>query len=455
MGNKTPRSHSRRLPARAPLAFAASALALAAAGCGGGGSSGSGVPTGLAFRVAWEQPSTRGGVPGAASLTAASGAELGFEEEIPPSVNAIRFVLTPPSGEACCVAVLRGSPAFEERRIVLGNVIPGDSTLEVNGYPTSFAPADGVGQTCDTNGAGSACSSVDTLPSFGSGDIEVDVIANTTNIVEVSVHSLPFLLDLDPDDGETADGNPPPISFAVVDANHDIASGVDILVTQGENSSAVEIIDEQDCADGDAELPDCSEGGELEVRGRLIEAIGLETLEPGTANLHIEATNTAPVPRSMESDTTFIVPDTVETTTTSTTTPTSTTSTTQEEPPATFCVAFTVDSNVDLLGVSYIVNYAASDGEFDGTGEDVECFSLIDGGNTLTSFNDDEGTSTLNSAVISAETFSVPQAIAQCFFLQVPPLDLSGISIQVTEATAGDLSPASATVTIAETTCPF
>jgi hypothetical protein len=455
MGNKTPRSHSRRLPARAPLAFAASALALAAAGCGGGGSSGSGVPTGLAFRVAWEQPSTRGGAPGAASLTAASGAELGFEEEIPPSVNAIRFVLTPPSGEACCVAVLRGSPAFEERRIVLGNVVPGDSTLEVNGYPTNFAPADGVGQTCDTGGAGSACSSVDTLPSFGSGDIEVDVIANTTNIVEVSVHSLPFLLDLDPDDGETADGNPPPISFAVVDANHDIANGVEILITQGENSSAVEIVDEQDCADGDAELPDCSEGGELEVRGRLIEAIGLETLEPGTANLHIEATNTAPVPRSMESDTTFIVPDTVETTTTSTTTPTSTTSTTEEGQPATFCVAFTVDSSVDLLGVSYIVSYAASDGEFDGTGEDVECFSLIDGGNTLTSFNDDEGTSTLHSAVISAETFSVPQPIAQCFFLQVPPLDLSGISIQVTEATAGDLSPASATVTIAETTCPF
>jgi hypothetical protein len=451
MGNKTPRSHSRSLPARAPLAFAASALVLAAAGCGGGGSS-SGTPTGLAFRVAWEQRATPGGVPGVASLTGANGAELGFEEEIPPSVNAIRFVLTPPTGEACCVAVLRGSPAFEERRIVLGNVVPGESTLEVNGYPTGFAPADGIDETCDTGGTGSACSSEDTLPSFGSGDIEVDVIANTTNIVEVSVHSLPFLLDLNPDEGDTADGNPPPISFAVVDANHDIASGVDILVTQGENSSAVEIIDEQDCADGDAELPDCSEGGELEVRGRLIEAIGLETLEPGTANLHIEATNTAPVPRGMESDTTFIVPETVETTTT---VPSSTTSTTEEEPPATFCVAFTVDSNVDLLGVSYIASYAASDGEFDGTGEDVECFSLIDGGNTLTSFNDDEGTSTLNSAVISAETFSVPQAIAQCFFLQVPPLDLGGISIQVTEATAGDLSPASATVTIAETTCPF
>jgi hypothetical protein len=455
MGNKTPRSHSRRLPARAPLALAVSALALAAAGCGGGGSSGGGAPTGLAFRVAWEQRATPGGVPGAASLTAASGAELGFEEEIPPSVNAIRFVLTPPSGAACCVAVLRGSTAFEERRIVLGNVVPGDSTLEVNGYPTNFAPADGVGQTCDTGGAGSACSSVDTLPSFGSGDIEVDVIANTTNIVEVNVHSLPFLLDLDPDDGETADGNPPPVSFAVVDANHDIATNIAILISQGDDGSGVDILDQQACADGDAELPDCSEGGELEVRGYLIEAVGDETLAPGAATLQIEAVNTAPVPRDMESETTFLVPEAIETTTTSTTTPTSTTSTTQEEPPATFCVAFTVDSNVDLLGVSYTVSYAASDGEFDGTGEDVECFSLIDGGNTLTSFNDDDGSSTLNSAVISAETFSVPQPIAQCFFLQVPPLDLSGISIQVTEATAGDLSPASATVTIAETTCPF
>ena len=57
--------------------------------------------------------------------------------------------------------------------------------------------------------------------------------------------------------------------------------------------------------------------------------------------------------------------------------------------------------------------------------------------------------------VILEASRQVPQGIAQCDFLQVPPLDLSGITIQVTEATAGDLSPASATVTISETTCPF
>jgi hypothetical protein len=448
MGNKTPRSQSRSLPA-----IALGALALAAAGCGGGGSSGSSAPTGLAFRVAWEQRATPGGTSGAASPAAVDGAELGFEEEIPPSVNAIRFVLTPPSGEPCCVAVLRGSAAFEERRIVLANVTPGEGELEVNGYPTNFAPADGIDEECNTNGDGTPCSSQETLPSFGSGDIEIDVIANTTNIVNVSVHSLPFLLDLDPADGETADEQRPHISFAVVDANHAVDDDIEVLIEQGELSTGVEFDSVDRCADGDNELPDCSEGGELEVQGFLVESQSQVPLDPGPASLHIEATNTAPTPRSMESDTTFIVPEGTTTTTTSLST---TTSTTAPEPPATFCVLFTVDSSVDLLGVSYTVDYSASDGEFNGTGEDVECFSLIDNGqNTLTSFNDDEGTSQLNSAVISAETFSVPQAIAQCEFLQVPPLDLGGITIQVTEATAGDLSPASATVTITETTCPF
>src|SRR5688572_3751223 len=117
MGIKTLRSHSRTLLARAPIAIAAGTLVSLAAGCGGGGSSG-GAPTGLAFRVGWEQRVNAGAPSSAASLLSSDGAELGFEDAIPPSVNAIRFVLTPPSGGACCVEILRGSQAFIDRRIV-------------------------------------------------------------------------------------------------------------------------------------------------------------------------------------------------------------------------------------------------------------------------------------------------------------------------------------------------
>lgn len=445
MGNKTPRSQSRSLSA---VAFGA--MALAAAGCGGGGSSGGGAPTGLAFRVAWEQRANPGGTDGA-SLSSANGAELGFEDEIPPSVNAIRFVLTPPSGDSCCVAVLRGSPAFEERRIVLSNVEPGDGSLEVNGYPTNFAPADGIDEECDTNGAGSSCSSQETLPSFGSGEIEIDVVANTTNIVNVSVHSLPFLLDLDPDDGETADEEQPHISFTVVDANHDVNEDIGVLITQGSLETGVEFDSIEDCADGDIELPDCSEGGELEVRGVIVETQSQVPLDPGVASLHIEASNTAPIPRSMESDTTFIVPEVTTTTTSSSTT------TTEPEPPATFCLEFSVSAPVALLGVSYEVSYGATGGDFTGTGEEVSCFSLLNPNdeNTLTSFNDDDGSSTLLSAVISPEPFNVPVALAQCEFLQVPPLDTQAFSVLVTEATTADLTSTTATVSVTETTCPF
>jgi hypothetical protein len=402
--------------------------------------------------VAWEQPVHLG-----AGLTTApgpDGALLGFEEEIPPSVNAIRFVLTPPSGGKCCVAVVRGSQAFEDRHIVLQGAQAGENFLEVNGYPTDFAPSDGISQTCPSDG-GTSCSSERTLPSFASGDVFVDVEANTTNIVDVDVHSVPFLLDLFPDDGDTAEDVRPHVSFKIVDANFGIDDDFTAEITQGLLSTGVAFDDIKDCADGDSQLPDCSPGGELEVRGVSVSGQAEEALNPGQADLHIEASNTAPTQRTMESDTTFLVPEGTTTTSTSSTVPSSTTSTTEPEPPVTFCVDFTVDSNVDLLGVSYTVDYSATGGDFEGTGENVECFSLIDEGETtLTSFNDDEGTSQLNSAVISAQTFTVPQAIAECFFTVVPPLNLQAFDIQVTEATAGDLSPATATVTISETTCP-
>jgi len=439
------------------MTFALAAAALAAAGCGGSSSSSGASGTAVAFAVAWEQRATEG-----ASLK--EGAV--FAAPIPPSVNAIRFVFRPADGADCCVAVLRGSQAFTDRRIQLADVLPGESILEVNGYPTNFAPGDGISSVCPTrSGEGTPCSGQDTLPSFGSDEIELDLVAGVTNVVEVDVHSLPFLVDLDPDDGETADSPSPGIDFTVVDANHDIDPDIDILLGSGEGTVESEILTIDECFDNDAELPDCTEGGVLDVRGLRITSRSPEVLPPGETDLTILASNEAPISRDMESNTIFIVPGlvttttTVDTTTTSTdtTTTTSDTTTTTLELPQTFCLEFAVSNDVDLVGISFNASYGATGGDFTGGGEEVSCFSLLDTNpnSTLTSFNDDDDGDTLSTAIISAETFSGPTPLVQCEFNVVPPLVLGEISIQVTEATAPDLSSTSATVVVTETTCPF
>ena len=460
---KTPRSRTRTF---LPIALAMAALT--PAGCGGGGSSG-GAPTGasLAFSVAWEQRATEGSaanlVYGSDQAVGADGAAVVFDTPIPPSVSAIRFILRPASGQACCVAVLRGSQAFIERHLQLADVLPGEGSLEVNGFPVFFAPNGGVTTTCATrNGDGTPCSaSQDTLPSFGSDEIPVDVQAGVTNVVDVDVHSLPFLLNLDPADGGTADSVRPNVNFTVVDANHDVNPDVNIRIQDNAVTVQSQILTSEDCLDGDSQLPDCSPNGALEVRGLIITSRSPQDLPPGNAALRIRASNEAAIPRDMESNTAFMVPPGETSTTTSTTiTTTSTTldtTTTTLELPQTFCLKFSVSNAVDLVGVSYDVFYGSTGGDFTGSGDTVACVSLLNGDpqSTLTTFNDDDNTSTLSAATISAQTFSGPTALAQCEFVQVPPLVLGKFSIQVTEATAPDLTPASATVVVEETTCLF
>jgi hypothetical protein len=455
MGSTTFRSGT-----RITLAVSLTLTAVAAAGCGGGGSSGgSGASGALAFTVNWEQPAA------GASALASGPAPLAFDTPIPNSVNAIRFLYRPEDGPACCVAVVRGSQAFTDRRLVLSSVTAGQATLEVNGYPTDFAPDDGVSDTCATSdGGGDPCSDEETLPSFTSDDIELDVVEGVTNRVDVDVVSLPFLVGLDPDDGETADDERPRIRFAVVDANFPVSPAIEIEIETGEIFTLAELLTVDPCRDDDAELPDCSPGGALDVQGLIVDARAQIELPPGPAELEIEASNTAGPPRSMQSTTVFIVPgDTSTTTTTETSTSTVTsstdtsTTTTLDGGFETFCLVFRETQANDYVGLAYTVSYAATGGDFLGSGENVEC-ELVLGTNpqtTLASFNDEdtEGDQ-LFTAVISGETFSGPVDIARCVFEAPTPLDLGDFSIQVTEATAPDLSPASATVTVQVTPCP-
>lgn len=439
------------------LFLLASLLTTITSGCGGGGGSDGGSLTGeLSFSVNWEKPQ--------ASSAIVDGAAAAFDTPIPPSVSAIRFLFRPAApAPACCITVLRGSQAFTDRRLLLANVAAGPATLEVNGYPANFAPNAGVTLTCPTNPAGQGvpCSgSQTTLPSFGSDPIPVEVVQGERNVVDVDVHSLPFLLDLDPADGATVDTRQPLVSFAVVDAANDVDPDVNIRLRSLPITTQATILDSEECDDGDTigSVPDCSEDGELEVRGYIITSESPQQLPIGVAELRIRASNTASPVRDMESNTTFVIAPEVTTTMESTTTTTSTSSTTTTiGVPETFCLNFSVSNAVDLVGISYNALYANTGGDFVGSGENVSCVSMLDtdAETTLTTFNNNEQVSTLSSAIISAETFSGPVVLARCEFEQVPPLNLQQMIIQVTEATAPDLSPANATVVVEETQCPL
>jgi len=433
MGTTTPRSRKRILQ------LPAIALAVSLAGCGGGGDSGGvGVGGELAFAVKWQRP---------------GGAAAGFEDPIPPSVDAIRIIIDPESAAACCIAVLRGSQAFEERHLAITSIPAGDATVEVFGFPANFAPNDGVTATCSTRtGDGTACSNNDTLASFGSDETPVEVMAGQSNRVDIDVYSLPFLIEFNIEPGE--DVTDQPIRFTVVDANFPINPDVEVTI----DGDDLAIHSSEPCADGGGPvLPDCSDGGELEVQGLEIVA-RLDTFDlSGAAELRIVARNTGVPPRQMVSSTPVVLSGgtTTTSTTSSTTTSTTETTTTTLGGDETFCLDFSVSNEVDLIGISFTATYSSTGGDFFGSHEDVECVSLLttDTETTLASFNDNDQVS-LAAALISAETFSAPTALARCVFHQMPPLNLAGFSIQVTEATAPDLTSASATVIVEESTCP-
>jgi hypothetical protein len=435
------------------------ALAAGIGGCGGGGSSGATPGASLAFAVKWQQK------PAAAPSAAESTQE--FPAPIPAAVNAIRFTYSS-GGNTCCVAVLRGSQAFEERHLQLADVPEGPGILTVNGYPTDFAPSDGIDDTCPTRtGDGTACVDKDAGPSFASGDVEVDVQPATVNQVDVDVHSVPFFLNVRPADGETVTDARPTIRFTVVDAVFGINADTPAIITleQGDTSLEAKILEAQPCRDNDAELPDCSEGGALDVSGFIIRARPTSDLQDGAVELQISSDNTAPEPIIGSFDSTFTVNSGITTTTVTTTTVTTTSitvttsntiTTTTLTGVETFCLRFSVTNQVDLVGISYNVGYGATGGSFEGSGENVECQSVLDTNpeSTLSTFNDDDGAETLSSAIISAETFSGPTPLAECRFQQVPPLDTGDFSIQVTEATGPDLNSVNATVGVEEIPCP-
>lgn len=465
-------------------------------GCGGGSSTdgGSGSAS-LGFRILWERPEA-GGV-----------AATPFDDDIPEAVGAIRFTFaSQEDGSSCCIAVLRGSTEFEERRIQLADVPAGAATLGVRAFLDASAPADGVGTRCETRpaGQGAAClGSQDARVVFDAEPLALNLLAGFTNQAVAEVFSVPFLLSADPDAGELASNALPTLSFVVADAANPVDEDMNVRIAGSERTLTAAILQSDLCDDNSGGEPSCSEATNLGVQGRRVVAEPAQTVGPGEAEVRVRAANTATEVQELDTRYTIFVPE-AETTTTlppsststtsttleppttttmgptttttmgstttttsstttttlavttttlapTTTTSSSTTTTTMPNTPVQSCVTVGVVDNTELTSVLLAVNYAGVEGDFVGEGAAVECLGEVPG--SVAAFRDNESARILRLSVAAPSPFAGPVELATCRFLGPETLDPSLVDIDVEEATDGDLNPAEPTVEITTVSC--
>lgn len=451
-------------------------MMVASVGCGGGGSSDNAGAGTLGFRVLWEGRDVVEAEPRRASAFAAT---------IPNAVNTVRILLTPsgaPASAGCCVAVRRGTQTFAERLLVLDGISPGDYVVDLAGYASDFAPADGAGSRCATSPS-SAASPCDTArrasPSFGSDGVTVSVLAEErTDAGDIVLYSLPFPVSLQPAEGDLAAG--PNVGFDAVlaDAVNDIVAG-SVAVRMGAAGSALAVssldplVACDDLAGGG--VPTCSEDGSLQVRGYRVTGTSV-VIADGPATLNVVAANDGTPSRQLDWSYDFTVGSATSTSSSTTTTTTttlssgstttttvtsgsttttapvgSTTSTTLASQRA-CTVVFGTDDTVDLSGISFEVDYSAAPGDFVGSGATVQC-ALASGIGATAAFNDQDSARTLIAALVTSGAISAPTDLVECDYLGVlPPIDADFV-VSVREAFDETLALVPVTVTVTSIAC--
>jgi hypothetical protein len=140
-----PRDASRPRLGRACLITSIALFAsIAIGGCGGGGGGGfsDSEPdpnggTSLNARVLWQQ-------------RAAGHGTARYAASLPAAVRAVRIGFTFADGTQCCVSVDPRHEAFANSQsgLIIDNLAPGSAVLEIAGFTTPIAPAEGVDLLC-------------------------------------------------------------------------------------------------------------------------------------------------------------------------------------------------------------------------------------------------------------------------------------------------------------------
>ncbi len=258
---------------------------MSAAGCGGGSAAETGGQLNLS--LSWQQ---REG-----TLTSA---QNGLGTPIPASITVARVIFRSQSGGACCIAFRPRDPVFSSsRRLILSGLNSGPGTVEVAGYASDFAPADGVTATCQTDPASAieACDGSRTDASSFRGNTSVFIRPNVVNEAgEILVESAPFIVpgSLDPARGGTG-AAPLTLAFTLADAVVDVdLASVSTGVRQLGIPLAGSGVETLPCDDDSPAVATCSPGGALGVRGYRF-FVGFAAATSAPADVRIEARNTA------------------------------------------------------------------------------------------------------------------------------------------------------------------
>lgn len=468
----------------------AAALTAFICGCGGSGEDLAGTAD-LGVRAVWEQPSL-------VEASDASGAVFG--PIIPRSVLAVRFLaLHEQSGEACCLAILRGPATFETRAFFLTRLPSGPVTLRADAYPQRAAPADGIATTCSTDppGVGVACTEgADPLPTFTSVPLSVTVLPNERNDAGIlRFLSTPFLIERDPEPGGSVLGPRPRIAMTVVDGLHHVRDDLRVSLFVPSLGQEVDVLaDSLERCDDRSGDPECSEDGELDVTGIRFEgrpAPG-DAVPAGVAVVRVHTGNDADPPRDLFtsypievlpgdttttttttlSTTTTVVPTTTllpptttlpppttttlpPTTTTTLTPPTTTTTvgpvTTTTLPAAVFCVLrFSVPESESLATLNFRFDYPLAEGAIVGTGPDTSCRTLV-AVDSSAILNGD--VKRLIASLTSQNGFATPADVVECDYKGPTPPKAGDFVLVTSSATRPDSTPAPVSVLVSTIGC--
>jgi len=457
-------------------------------GCGGGSDGGGG---GLSFSIAWEQPAAGAALIGGDAGTGTRSSSFG--NTIPGAVGTVRITIAATAadetaGRTCCVAVPRGTQAFADRQLTLAELPAGDTTITISGYPSDYAPADGVVDRCATvpDDAGADCDLRRAQsPSFASEPKTVAVVAGeTVHAGDFLIYSLPFVMPIDPLAGTATTGPDVRIELAVVDALGDVdAASVAIELSAGDPLLPYPFVVTAGAAcderGADASSP-CSPAGDMGIGGFHFKG-SAGGVPAGPAEVRVRATTDQVPPRSVDfsyaitvvpsatsttlgsgsttttlaSTTTSTLPASVSTTTMATTETTViavpvTTSTTL---PLLGCtLAFGLLDAIEISGLTFLVDYTGVAGRFPGDRAAVACRTTA-GLAALGAFNDDDATRHLTLGILASTGVTGPIDLVECDF-KTPMAPVAGdFPITVLEAVDAALAPVVANVAVTGVDC--
>lgn len=350
----------------------------------GPGDGGGDTPASAALTITWEQPEREQPV-----LRGV------FGRTLPAAVRALRIIYTRDDGAECCVSIDPRADAFpapDSRSLVLDALPPGNGVMSIHGFAVDVAPSDGVDDLCSIapRSAASACNGdMSEAPSYGVDPFAVVIAGGSNNLGVVEIPALPFVIDRTPGPGEVL-RTPSSVSFGIVDAAGSVASdSVAIEIDRGEGFADLDLDDLVACNDRGSGDPDCSQNGELEVRGFLVET---SAIAAGTGPLRVRviaANNEAP---ASTLDTVYeasTVPRDVD-------------------------ITFRLDDDVVLGSLGFDIDYSGADGEFAGRSDQVQCDTLA--AVELAVYNDIDDARAVLVRFADTVGFRGPTDLARCRF---------------------------------------